>query len=504
MTDSTISGLPAAGTLAGTEPLPIVQGGTTKKTTVADIASLATGLISSVTGTGSTSGLTLSSATSGGAAVLTLGGAITSGAVTAALGFTPGTGTITSVTGTGTAGGLTLSSATTGGAVTLTLSGSGYTLPAATSLALGGVKAGSNVMVATDGTLSLTSGNVTGALGYTPGTGSVTTVTGTGTASGLTLTSSTTGGAATLTLGGAVTSGAVTTALGYTPGTGTVTSVDASGGTTGLTFTGTPIVSSGTLTLGGTLAIGSGGTGQPTASDAANALLGGLSTTQGALAYRDAAAWAALGPGTAGQVLQTGGAGANPSWATVSGGALFAPVPQSGAYYSMPGSLTGGQTGAARIYLVPFVIIGTATLKTISVQIGAITNSGSIAAGVVADNNGQPGTAIVSQASMTAAANNTNTITLPSGGQSVSNRFWVVFCATANINITTFGAPAGGGLYGAGPIQPYLTGSASISNWFTQGPVVWTSTSTPAATIPTPLAGLSRSEIVFPVLVLGF
>jgi hypothetical protein len=183
---------------------------------------------------------------------------------------------------------------------------------------------------------------------------------------------------------------------------------------------------------------------------------------------------------------------------------LFAPVPQSGAYYSMPGSLTGGLTGAARIYLVPFVIIGTATLKTISVQIGGTTNGGSIAAGVVADNNGQPGTAIVSQASMTAVANSTNTISLPAGGQSVSGRFWTVFCATANMNITTFGAPAGGGVYGAGPIQPYLIGAASIANAFSQGPVVWTSTSTPAASIPTPLAGLSRSEIVFPVLVLGF
>jgi hypothetical protein len=40
MADLPISGLTAAGALAGTEPLPIVQGGATKKTTVQDVANL--------------------------------------------------------------------------------------------------------------------------------------------------------------------------------------------------------------------------------------------------------------------------------------------------------------------------------------------------------------------------------------------------------------------------------------------------------------------------------
>ena len=41
-------------------------------------------------------------------------------------------------------------------------------------------------------------------------------------------------------------------------------------------------------------------------------------TTQGDLVYRDGSGLQRLGAGTAGQVLQTGGAGANPSWSTVS------------------------------------------------------------------------------------------------------------------------------------------------------------------------------------------
>ena len=41
-------------------------------------------------------------------------------------------------------------------------------------------------------------------------------------------------------------------------------------------------------------------------------------TTQGDILYRDGSGLQRLGYGTAGQVLQTGGSGANPSWGTVS------------------------------------------------------------------------------------------------------------------------------------------------------------------------------------------
>jgi hypothetical protein len=45
-----------------------------------------------------------------------------------------------------------------------------------------------------------------------------------------------------------------------------------------------------------------------------------LSTTQGSILYRSATAWVALAPGTSGYILQTNGAGANPSWVVNSGG----------------------------------------------------------------------------------------------------------------------------------------------------------------------------------------
>ena len=46
--------------------------------------------------------------------------------------------------------------------------------------------------------------------------------------------------------------------------------------------------------------------------------VGATLTTQGDILYRDGSGLQRLGAGTAGQVLQTGGSGANPSWGTVS------------------------------------------------------------------------------------------------------------------------------------------------------------------------------------------
>jgi len=67
------------------------------------------------------------------------------------------------------------------------------------------------------------------------------------------------------------------------------------------------------------VAIADGGTGASTAAAGARALLEGIGSTQGDILYRNGSEWTALGTGTAGQVLQAGGAGSNPSWATVAG-----------------------------------------------------------------------------------------------------------------------------------------------------------------------------------------
>jgi len=60
------------------------------------------------------------------------------------------------------------------------------------------------------------------------------------------------------------------------------------------------------------------GSGNPTDTTLA-AAMEALSSTQGAVLYRNASAWVALAVGTAGQRLRTGGAGANPAWADMLG-----------------------------------------------------------------------------------------------------------------------------------------------------------------------------------------
>lgn len=67
-----------------------------------------------------------------------------------------------------------------------------------------------------------------------------------------------------------------------------------------------------TDTVLGRTASGTGAVSALTASD----VLDMIGSTRGQVLYRGASTWSALGVGTAGQVLQSGGAGADPSWAT--------------------------------------------------------------------------------------------------------------------------------------------------------------------------------------------
>ena len=69
-------------------------------------------------------------------------------------------------------------------------------------------------------------------------------------------------------------------------------------------------------------------------------------TTQGDILYRNASGLARLGAGTAGQVLQSGGTGANVSWTDVAGG-------NSPSFYAY---MSGNQTGYAQgtWYDIPF------------------------------------------------------------------------------------------------------------------------------------------------------
>lgn len=100
--------------------------------------------------------------------------------------------------------------------------------------------------------------------------------------------------------------------------------------TAGTLPTGALMHSGSNVFAAGTLPLTMGGTGQTSASTAIQSFLDTISTTQGTILYRGASSWAALSPGTSGQVLRTGGASANPSWATVSGTGTVTSVGASG------------------------------------------------------------------------------------------------------------------------------------------------------------------------------
>ena len=218
------------------------------------------GTVTSVSGTGTVSGLTLSGniSTTGS---LTLGGTLSVSIEDIAASGTASnttflrgdgswatTGTVTSVSGTGTVAGLTLTgNVTTNGNIIL---GGTLAVPVANITAIG-TRNGSTFLRG-DGAWS---DNI------------VTSVTGTGTVSGLTL-SGTVTNSGELTLGGvlevqiediAATGTASNTTFlrgdGVWAAGGTVTSVSGTGTVSGLTLTGT-VTNSGSLTLGGTLSVG--------------------------------------------------------------------------------------------------------------------------------------------------------------------------------------------------------------------------------------------------------
>lgn len=83
---------------------------------------------------------------------------------------------------------------------------------------------------------------------------------------------------------------------------GALTGLDAKVDKTTQVIAGTGLTGGGPLSADVTLDVG------------LQALLNAISSTRGVILFRGASAWVALAPGTAGQVLTSGGAGADPHW----------------------------------------------------------------------------------------------------------------------------------------------------------------------------------------------
>ena len=291
MADIKISQLPAATTpLAGTEEVPLVQSGTTKKVTVSNLRGSSvtavtatapvvssggtTPVISMAAATTSVNGYLTSTdwntfnnklATNGSAANLT-GLPLTTGVTGLLPVANGGTGTAspslvqgTNVTITGTWPNQTINASGGSGGGDVTGPGS------STDNAVARFDSTTGKIIQNSGVVINDSGEVT--VGVWKGTEIGLSYGGTGASSASqargNILPSYAGNAGKVL---AVNSGATDVEYISAGGTGTVTSVAVSGGTTGLTTSGGPITAAGTITLGGTLAVASGGTGTATPS----------------------------------------------------------------------------------------------------------------------------------------------------------------------------------------------------------------------------------------------
>ena len=180
-----------------------------------------------------------------------------------------------------------------------------------------------------------------------------------------------------------------------------------------------------------------------------------FSSTQGAILYRSGSAWVALPAGTSGQLLTTGGAGANPSWTTYTGsssittvgtltsgaiGTGFTAIPNSalannsitfgstsqalGSTISAINGVSIGGSSAAAGTFTSLTATGTTTLAT-SLTGALSASSGVVSAGTLSIANGGTGqtTAAAAQRALTPATSTVTSGASPSVNWSLSNSF---------------------------------------------------------------------------------
>ena len=195
-----------------------------------------------------------------------------------------------------------------------------------------------------------------------------------------------------------------------------------------------------------------------------------LGSTQGSVLYRGASAWATLGPGTAGQALTTGGAGANPSWANASGIQQLASQTASGVATL---TFSGIATTAKRI-IVNFNSVGSTVTTYIYCQLFV---SG-VASGSYTGNNG--GLATTSASTIAGIADTSFVHLCPSvGSQAISGRLvfermdntanWTYSYNVRFVNGTFVGGGVITGMSGAPTGFQIGTGSGNV---FTSGGTV--------------------------------
>ena len=273
------------------------------------------------------------------------------------------------------------------------------------------------------------------------------------------------------------------------------------------------------------------GTAGPTDATVSD-VLDTISSTKGAVLYRDTSSWTALSPGTNGYVLTTGGSGANPSWASpniavvaITGGTISGVAITTSTINS---SIIGGTTPAAATFTnltatgtvslsnpltVPNGGTGAATLTANGIVYGngtsavGVTAAGTTGQALLANSGNAPTWGAVNLVSMV-----TGTLQATNGGTGF-NSYAVGDILTADTtssfvrlpdvaigNVLLSGGSGVQPLYGKVGLTTHVSGTLPVANGGTgattlTGYVYGNGTGAFTAALTIPNAGLTNSSL---------